>query len=58
MYLQFFIAEQLGYTFKELREKMSIQELYGWNAYFTIKDEREEEAYEKAKRQAQVRKIR
>ena len=58
MYLQFFIAEQLGYTFKELREKMSIQELYGWNAYFTIKAEREEEAYEKAKRQAQVRKVR
>ncbi len=56
--MQFFIAEQLGYTFKELREKMSVQELYGWNAYFTIKAEREEEAYEKAKRQAQVRKVR
>ena len=58
VYLQFFIAEKLGYTFKELRERMSIQELYGWNAYFTIKSEREEEAYEKAKRQAQVRKVR
>jgi len=56
--LQFFIAEQLGYTFKELRERVSVQELYGWSAYFTIKAEREEEAYEKAKRQAQVRKVR
>tara|TARA_B100000508_G_scaffold4016_1_gene3216 strand:+ start:1357 stop:1527 length:171 start_codon:yes stop_codon:yes gene_type:complete len=56
--LQFFIAEQLGYTFKELQERVSVQELYGWNAYFTIKAEREEEAYEKAKRQAQVRKVR
>jgi len=37
---------------------MSTQELYAWNAYFTIKSEREEEAYEKAKRQAQVRKVR
>ena len=27
---------------------MSVQELYAWNAYFTIKSEREEEAYEKA----------
>ena len=37
---------------------MSLQELYGWNAYFTIKSEREEEAYEKAKRQAQTREVR
>ena len=56
--MQFFIAEKLGYTHREIREKMSTQELYAWNAYFTIKAEREEEAYEKAKRQAQVRKVR
>tara|TARA_Y100000401_G_scaffold91385_1_gene77137 strand:+ start:417 stop:587 length:171 start_codon:yes stop_codon:yes gene_type:complete len=56
--LQFFIAEKLGYTFKELRERISVEELYGWNAYFTIKGEREEEAMEKAKRQAQTRKVR
>jgi len=37
---------------------MSVQELYAWNAYFEIKAEREEEAYEKAKRQAQYRKVR
>ena len=37
---------------------MSVQELYAWNAYFEIKSEREEEAYDKAKRQAQVRKVR
>jgi hypothetical protein len=37
---------------------MSVRELYAWNAYFTLKAEREEEAYEKAKRQAQVRKVR
>jgi|TARA_B100000282_G_scaffold235428_1_gene177896 hypothetical protein len=58
VYLQFFIAEKLGYTHREIREKMSTQELYAWNAYFQIKSEREEEAYEKAKRQAQTRKVR
>ena len=58
MFLQFFIAEKLGYTHKELRQKISTQELFAWNAYFRIQAEREEEAYEKAKRQAQNRKIR
>tara|TARA_B100001093_G_C26789985_1_gene998518 strand:- start:1063 stop:1239 length:177 start_codon:yes stop_codon:yes gene_type:complete len=58
VFLQFFIAEKLGYTHKELRERMSVKELYTWNAYFTIKAEREEKAYEKAKRQAQTRKVR
>ena len=37
---------------------MSVQELYAWSAYFSLKSDREEEAYEKAKRQAQSRKVR
>ena len=37
---------------------MSLQELYAWKAYIQIKGEREEEAMEKAKRNAQVRKVR
>jgi len=37
---------------------MSTEEIIAWNAYFTIKAEREEKAYEKAKRQAQTRKVR
>tara|TARA_R100000988_G_C3998288_1_gene167216 strand:+ start:1328 stop:1498 length:171 start_codon:yes stop_codon:yes gene_type:complete len=56
--LQFFVAEKLGYTHRELREKMSIQELYAWSAYFDLKGDRENEAYEKARRQAQTRKVR
>jgi hypothetical protein len=52
------IAETLGMTVEYLRKNMTLEEVYGWNAYFTIKAEREEEAYEKAKRQAQVRKVR
>jgi hypothetical protein len=58
MFLQFFIAEKLGYTHKELRNRMSTQELFAWNAYFRIQAEREEKAHEKAKRQAQTRKVR
>ena len=57
-YLQFFIAEKLGYTVQELRHKMSTKELIAWNAYFDLKAERENEAYEKAKKQAQYRKVR
>jgi len=37
---------------------MSVQELYAWSAYFNIKNEREEQAYERAKKQAQTRKVR
>jgi len=37
---------------------MSVKELYGWSAYFDLKSERENEAYEKARRQAQTRKVR
>jgi len=37
---------------------MSLQELFAWSAYFQIKGDREEEAIEKAKRKAQVRKVR
>tara|TARA_R100000231_G_scaffold56669_2_gene46967 strand:- start:2499 stop:2612 length:114 start_codon:yes stop_codon:yes gene_type:complete len=37
---------------------MSTEELLAWSAYFKIQSEREEEAYEKAKRQAQTRKVR
>ena len=37
---------------------MSMEELYAWAAYFQLKGEREEGAMEKAKRQAQVRKVR
>jgi hypothetical protein len=37
---------------------MSTEEIIAWNAYFTIKSEREEQAYEKARKQAQTRKVR
>tara|TARA_R100000781_G_C4064762_1_gene122347 strand:+ start:739 stop:933 length:195 start_codon:yes stop_codon:yes gene_type:complete len=56
--LQFFIAEKLGKTHREIRETMSTQELYAWSAYYTIKSEQEEKAYEDARRNAQTGKVR
>ena len=58
MYLQFFIAESLGITLDYLKKNMNLEELYGWNAYFTLKSEREEKAYEDMKKKAQYRKVR
>jgi hypothetical protein len=37
---------------------MSAEELYGWSAYLTLKAEREEKEMEKARQQAQYRKVR
>ena len=37
---------------------MSTHELYAWSAYFSLKGDREEQAYEKARKQAQIRKVR
>jgi hypothetical protein len=56
--LQFLIAEKLGMTLGQLRSTMSVKELYGWSAYLTLKAEREEKEMEKARQQAQFRKVR
>ena len=45
-------------TLGDLKKKMTLEELYGWNAYFSHKAEEEEKAYEDAKRRAQTRKVR
>ncbi len=37
---------------------MTLEEACGWNAYFTLKSEREEKAYEDEKKKAQYRKLR
>ena len=58
LFLQFFIAEKLGMTLTDLRSKMSFKELLAWSAYLSIKSDREEKEMEKARRQAQQRKVR
>ena len=37
---------------------MSAQELFAWNEYFQIKVEQENKAYDDARKQAQMRKVR
>jgi hypothetical protein len=45
-------------TLAQLRATMSAEELIGWSAYLTLKSEREEKEMEKARQQAQFRKVR
>ncbi|ADD94425.1 hypothetical protein [uncultured phage MedDCM-OCT-S05-C36] len=56
--MQFFIAEKLGMTVAELRSTMSTEELFAWSAYCSLKAEREDKEMEKARRQAQYRRVR
>ena len=45
-------------TLGDLKTKMTTEELYAWNAYFTLKNQREDKAYEDAQKKAQYRKVR
>tara|TARA_R100001129_G_scaffold149020_1_gene110891 strand:+ start:258 stop:398 length:141 start_codon:yes stop_codon:yes gene_type:complete len=45
-------------TVSNLQKEMSLEEACAWNAYFTLKSEREEKAYEDEKKKAQYRKLR
>ena len=45
-------------TLADLRASMSLEELFGWSAYLSVKADREEKEMEKARQQAQYRKVR
>ena len=45
-------------TLADLRASMSLEELLGWSAYLSVKSDREEKEMEKARQQAQYRKVR
>ena len=45
-------------TVSRLQKEMTLEEVCAWNAYFTLKGEREEKAYEDMKKKAQYRKVR
>lgn len=49
------IAEKLGKTLTELREAMTLEELYLWQAFYQYRSEEEERAMEKAKKDARRR---
>jgi hypothetical protein len=45
-------------TLAQLRSSMTTQEIYAWSAYCSLKSEKEEEAMERARREAQMRRVR
>jgi hypothetical protein len=46
--LELYVAEKLGYTLGEMRERMVPEELYLWSAFYEHKHLEEEKAYKKA----------
>lgn len=48
--LQFGVAKELGMTLQQLNDNISLEELLGWSAYFSILNKQQDEAMNKAKR--------
>jgi len=48
--LSFGVAKELGYTVQELHERLTIEELLGWSAYFSIVNQEQKKAMDTAKR--------
>ena len=48
--LSFGVAKELGYTVQELHERLTMEELLGWSAYFSIINQEQEKAMQAAKR--------
>ena len=44
------VAEKLGYTLTEAQERMTIEELFLWAAFYELRGDEEKAAMEKAKR--------
>ena len=52
----FFLASELGMTIQELTSKLTHEEYINWLAYYELKKEYEDKAYEDAKKKAKARK--
>ena len=52
----FFLASELGMTIQELTSKLTHEEYINWLAYYELKKEYGDKAYEDAKKKAQARK--
>ena len=48
--LSFGVAKELGMTIQQLHENITMEELLGWSAYFSIMNKEQEEAINRAKR--------
>jgi hypothetical protein len=44
------VAEKLGYTLQELQERITVEELYLWSAFYELRSQEEKAAMEKARR--------
>lgn len=49
------VAEKLGYTLQELRERMTLEELYLWQAFYQLRADEEKAAQDKANRHSRIR---
>ena len=52
----FFLASELGMTIQELTSKLTQEEYINWLAYYELKKEYEDKAYEDAKTKSRARK--
>jgi len=50
----FFLATELGMTIKELASKLTQEEYINWLAYYELKKEYEDKAYEDAKNKSRA----
>ena len=48
--LSFGVAKELGYTVQELHERITVEELLGWSAYFSIVNQEQEKSMKAAQR--------
>jgi len=48
--LSFGVAKELGYTVQELHQRITMEELLGWAAYFSVINRRQEAAMKAAQR--------
>tara|TARA_E500000305_G_scaffold111440_1_gene124314 strand:+ start:1311 stop:1466 length:156 start_codon:yes stop_codon:yes gene_type:complete len=50
MLLSFGVAKELGMTVQQLYQNITMNELLGWSAYFSIVNKDQEDAMKKARR--------
>jgi hypothetical protein len=48
--LSFGVARELGKTVQQLHANITLEELMGWSAYFSIINKQQEEAMERARK--------
>ena len=51
----FSLAKELGMTVSQLTNELTIEEIIGWSAYFSLKAEEEEKDRDKVQRAAATR---